>query len=156
MVDADIEGSNTDTFGPRSGAVPGVVVGGVVGGVVVPPPGRIQLWFAPPPQSQICIRVPSAELGPVASAHRFDCGLISWVPVTRHCWLPLPAAQSQICSFVPLAVAPPVTSRHLPNARIVPSSPTTHCWAAVPLQVKSCTAVPLALLAAATSRHLPP
>src|SRR5689334_479030 len=45
---------------------------------------------------------------------------------------------------------------HLPSARSVPSVPTVHCCAAVPLHVYSCTCVPLAALAPATSTHLPP
>src|SRR5258705_5267883 len=98
MVAADIDGSKMDTFGPRSGGVPGGVVGGTVVGVgegVVPPPGRTHCWLAPPPQSQICSRVPSAELGPVASRHLLDVGLISRPALATHCWAPVPL-QSQI------------------------------------------------------------
>ncbi len=45
---------------------------------------------------------------------------------------------------------------HLPSAFRVPSLPTVHFCALVPLHVYSCTAAPLALLAPATSTHLLP
>src|SRR5690349_4150861 len=104
-----IDGSKMVTFGPKSGVPPGgVVVGGVVvGGAVVGggvvPPGRFHCWFAPPVQSQICRRVPSAELTPVASRHLPDPVLMSWVPLTVHfcAFVPL---QSYSCTLVPLAV----------------------------------------------------
>ena len=52
---------------------------------------------------------------------------------TVHFWF-APPVQSHSWSLAPSAVELPVTSRHLPRARIVPSEPTVHCWAAVPLQ----------------------
>jgi hypothetical protein len=67
-----------------------VVVGGapVDGGLLPPEPpptGRVHAWFAPPVQSQICNRVPSAELTSVASRHLLACGLISCPLVNVHC-----------------------------------------------------------------------
>src|SRR5439155_22133545 len=56
--------------------------------------GRRQTWFVPPKQSQICNRVPSAALAPVASRHLLACGLRS---------VPLPCA-CQTCAPVPLQV----------------------------------------------------
>ena len=53
--------------------------------------GRVHRWLAPPVQVQICRRVPSAELTPVASRHLPEPTLISWVPLTVHA-----------CALVPL------------------------------------------------------
>ena len=44
----------------------------------------VHCWFGPPVQSQICSRVPSAELGPVASRHRPEPAFTSWVPLRVH------------------------------------------------------------------------
>jgi len=58
---------------------------------------------------------------------------MSFAEETAHFWFG-PPAQSHNWTVEPSAVPLPVTSRHLPSARIVPSEPTVHCWAAVPLQ----------------------
>jgi hypothetical protein len=48
--------------------------------------------LAPPPQVQVCNRVPSAELNPVASRHLLAPTLVmSWAAVTVH-----------FCALVPL------------------------------------------------------
>src|SRR5690348_11742004 len=107
------------------------------GGGVPPPAGAFHFWLVPPVQSQICNRVPLAELTPVASRQRFEAGFtMSCAPVTVHRWAPVPL-QSHNWIGVPLAVPAEVTSMHLPSARIVPSVPTVHCCAPVPLQSQS-------------------
>src|SRR6266508_499507 len=118
--------------------------------------GNVHTWFEPPKQSQICRRVPSAELTSVASRHLLDCGLRR-VPLACACHTCAPVPlQSHSCTLVPLAVPPEVMSMHLPRACSVPLVATVQRWALVPLHVHSCTAVPLAGLAPATSTHLPP
>jgi hypothetical protein len=70
MVDDDIDGSNTDTFGPRSGLVTGGPLGGVVGGVVGGlPPACVHRWFAVPAHAQICRAAPLAVLLSRTSRH---------------------------------------------------------------------------------------
>jgi hypothetical protein len=46
--------------------------------------GSVHFWLAPPVQSQICSRVPLAELGPVASRQRPDAGFTSEPPDACH------------------------------------------------------------------------
>lgn len=103
----------------------------------MPPPsaaGAVHFWLAAPVQVQIWIGVPLAEVLPVTSAHLFACGLTrSRAAETVHFWL-APPVQSHSWSLAPSAVELPATSRHLPRARTVPSEPTVHCWAVVPLQ----------------------
>ena len=96
--------------------------------------GGSTVWLALPAQSQICSRVPLAELGPVASRHLPESGLtrLPFAPAV-HCWAPVPL-QSYSCTFVPLAVPAAVTSMHLPSACSVRRVPTVHCCAVVPLQ----------------------
>src|SRR6266536_1448939 len=92
----------------------------------VPPPGRVHFWLSPVWQSQICSGVPSAVFQSLTSRHLPDCGFTRrWLESYRHCCAP------------------------------VPSEPTVHCWATVPLQVQSWIWVPSALLAPDTSTHLP-
>jgi hypothetical protein len=75
-----------------------------------------------------------AEVLPVTSRHLLAAGLtMSFAALTVHCWLALPP-HVHSWSWAPLAVELPVMSRHLPRALMVPSEPTVHCWAAVPLQ----------------------
>ncbi len=96
--------------------------------------GAFHFWLAPPLQLQIWARAPLAEELSVTSRHLFAWGLtMSWAAVTVHFWL-APPVQDHSCTLAPSAVEFPVTSRHLPRARTVPSPPTVHCWAAVPLQ----------------------
>src|SRR6266498_2712203 len=132
MVDADIDGSKIDTFGPRSGLpVPGGTVGGVVGAV---PPGSVHCWLAPPVQLQICSWLPLAELQFVASRHFPEPVLTRAPPDTVHFWAFVPL-QSYSWILVPLAVPAAVTSMHLPSAWIELSElPTVQFCAFVPLQ----------------------
>ncbi len=99
MVDADIDGSKTDTFGPRSGLVPwvGVTVGvGVAVGVgvgVEPPTGtRLNACAAVPLQVYCCSWVLSAVPAAGTSRHlpllrltKWYAPLASWTGC--HCWL---------------------------------------------------------------------
>src|SRR3569833_2459692 len=108
----------------------GFVLAGVrTGGSAAYGQGVVHCWLAAPVQSQICSRVPLAELGLVVFRQRPDAGLTSerFAPLV-HCWAPVPL-QSYSCTCVPLAVPAAVRSMHLPSARIVPSAPTVHCWA---------------------------
>lgn len=109
-------------------------MGALPGAGSPPPAGTVHFWFAAPVQVQICRRVPLAELLPAASRH-LSAGTetMSRAAETDQRWL-APPVQSHSCVTEPLAVPPSLTSRHLPSARIVPSEPTFHCWAAVPLQ----------------------
>ena len=56
---------------------------------------------------------------------------------------------------MPLVVPPPFTSRHLPSAWSVPSEPSDHDCACVPLQEFRSTGVKSADWPPETSRHLP-
>ncbi len=52
---------------------------------------RRHFWLAAPVQSQICSRVPSAELGPVASRHLFAWGFtMSPAALNTHFCAPVP------------------------------------------------------------------
>src|SRR6266498_5509884 len=102
-----------------------------------PPPGRVHFWLSPVWQSQICSGVPSAVFQSLTSRHLPDCGFTRrWLESYRHCCAPVPL-QVHSHTRVPLAVPPYLTSMHLLRARTVPSEPTVHCWATVPLQVQS-------------------
>src|SRR5579859_1227049 len=167
MLDIDIDGSKTSTFGPKSGAVPepvapphdGVVV--QLGGQEPPPPllpplplPLLLLPLLPPLPPLLLLPLllplepppPPLLLPPGAGAGKI------------HCWFLLPAPQLHDWASVPSAATPPVRSMHMS----VPASrsalpPSVHAWFGLPgVQSQICSFVPFAATPLVMSRHLLP
>src|SRR2546421_546359 len=95
MVEADIDGSKTVTFGPKSGVPAG-------GGGVVPPEPRVNDWAAVPLQVYCCNWTLSAVEALGTSRHLPLLRFTKWYAPEAsatgcHCWLaPPPYSQSWV------------------------------------------------------------
>ncbi|CAM5740065.1 hypothetical protein SMICM304S_11830 [Streptomyces microflavus] len=154
MVALGVDGSKTETLGPRSG-----VPGGF--GTSVAPTRKD--CAADPLQVYCWTRALSAVEAAGMSRHLPLLRFTKWKAppgssTGSHCWL-APPEYDQSCTGAASAVDTFVTSQPAASLRLSTRtypSPTEwgDCWVVLPLHVYCCTAVPSAVPAAAASTHL--